>query len=382
MSVIQAGNTTTTSLIYTGDTTGNLVFTTGGANTVALTLANTQAATFSGTVTANLVVSTGTVNAQNTFGFENRIINGDMRIWQRSTTFTNVASVYTADRWTASVSSNMTVSQSTDVPNVQYKYSLSMVPAANATPSEFVIRQFIEQQNIFDFAGQTVTGSAWVKCSKSTIRFRLGTQNATGGNDSAQTISVTAGAWTKITYTFTTVFSSITAWTSTPNAAGAFLDIGFVNSTALTTSDYLYFTGVQLELGSQATSFDFRSITNELQLCQRYYTTSYGLGVAIGTATVNGLTGSSYCYSAGSGVTSSWIGFPVQMRTSATISYWDSAGTVNKASQSTGSSSSWTNAANLNVGPYAASPAGFQFQGDAGNTNRVTAFQYAASAEF
>ena len=53
MSVIQAGNTTTTSLIYTGDTTGNLVFTTGGANTVALTLANTQAATFSGSVSVS-----------------------------------------------------------------------------------------------------------------------------------------------------------------------------------------------------------------------------------------------------------------------------------------------------------------------------------------
>jgi len=51
MSVIQAGNTTTTSLIYTGDTTGNLVFTTGGANTTALTLSNTQAATFAGTLT-------------------------------------------------------------------------------------------------------------------------------------------------------------------------------------------------------------------------------------------------------------------------------------------------------------------------------------------
>lgn len=42
MSIIQAGNTTSTSLIYTGDTTGNLVFTTGGANTVALTIDSTQ----------------------------------------------------------------------------------------------------------------------------------------------------------------------------------------------------------------------------------------------------------------------------------------------------------------------------------------------------
>jgi hypothetical protein len=50
MSIIQAGNTTTTALIYTADTTGNLVFTTGGSNTVALTLSNTQAATFANTI--------------------------------------------------------------------------------------------------------------------------------------------------------------------------------------------------------------------------------------------------------------------------------------------------------------------------------------------
>lgn len=53
MSVIQAGNTTTTSLVYRGDTTGNLVFTTGGANTVALTLSNVQAATFASNVTVS-----------------------------------------------------------------------------------------------------------------------------------------------------------------------------------------------------------------------------------------------------------------------------------------------------------------------------------------
>ena len=42
MSIISAGNTTTTAIVVTGDTTGNLVFTTGGANTVALTIDSTQ----------------------------------------------------------------------------------------------------------------------------------------------------------------------------------------------------------------------------------------------------------------------------------------------------------------------------------------------------
>ena len=61
MSVISAGNTTTTSLIQVADTSGNLVFATGGANTVALTLSNTQAATF-----ANNVSIAGTTTLSNT----------------------------------------------------------------------------------------------------------------------------------------------------------------------------------------------------------------------------------------------------------------------------------------------------------------------------
>jgi hypothetical protein len=67
MSIIQAGNTTTTSLIYTGDTTGNLVFTTGGANTVALTLSNTQAATFANnvTVTGSITATGGVIQGAN-----------------------------------------------------------------------------------------------------------------------------------------------------------------------------------------------------------------------------------------------------------------------------------------------------------------------------
>lgn len=52
MSFISAGNTTTTTLVVNGDTTGNLVFNTGGANTTALTITNAQNATFANTVTA------------------------------------------------------------------------------------------------------------------------------------------------------------------------------------------------------------------------------------------------------------------------------------------------------------------------------------------
>jgi hypothetical protein len=67
MSTISAGNTTTTSIRITGDTTGNLVFATGGANATALTLSNTQAATFANavTVTGALTATGGVVQGAN-----------------------------------------------------------------------------------------------------------------------------------------------------------------------------------------------------------------------------------------------------------------------------------------------------------------------------
>jgi hypothetical protein len=260
------------------------------------------------TVGAGLTFSSGTLaSTSSPYVLKNRIINGAMQIWQRGTTFTNGASgTYTADRFSiSSVGINLTVTQDTSVPSVAYKYSLKAVPASNTTPTECAIRQFIEQQNIVDFAGQTVTGSAWVYCSKSSVKFRLGTQNATGGGDVPQNISVTAATWTKITFSFSS-FSAVTAWTASPNDRGAFLDIGFVDSTALTTSDYLYITGVQLEIGTSATPFEQRLISQELVNCQRYCL----IGPAGSTGRWNSTTSAETAY-----------GFPVNMRAAPTVTH-------------------------------------------------------------
>ena len=73
MSVIKTGTTSTTGYIVESDTNGNLVIQTGSTPTTALTLNSNQTATFA-----------QSVNIPNTFGFKNRIINGDMRIDQRN----------------------------------------------------------------------------------------------------------------------------------------------------------------------------------------------------------------------------------------------------------------------------------------------------------
>ena len=63
MSYISAGNTTTTSLIQYGDTTGNLVFTTSGGNLTALTLDNNQISTFASSIKETATVSTANATA-------------------------------------------------------------------------------------------------------------------------------------------------------------------------------------------------------------------------------------------------------------------------------------------------------------------------------
>ena len=63
MSYISAGNTTTTSLIQYGDTTGNLVFTTSGGNLTALTLDTYQTSTFASSIKETATVSTANATA-------------------------------------------------------------------------------------------------------------------------------------------------------------------------------------------------------------------------------------------------------------------------------------------------------------------------------
>jgi hypothetical protein len=117
MSVIQAGNTTTTSLVYRGDTTGNLVFTTGGANTVALTLANTQAATFAGNVT---ISGTTTQTGNASFG------NVSATVFSGSLNGTVGAT-------TASTGAFTTLSASSTVSGTGFSTYLASPPAIGAT---------------------------------------------------------------------------------------------------------------------------------------------------------------------------------------------------------------------------------------------------------
>ena len=78
-----------------------------------------------------------------------------------------------------------------------------------------------------------------------------------------------------------------TTWTSNTNANRA---VGQVNL-ADSTSNEWYVTGVQLEVGSAASDFEFLPVDVNLQRCQRYFYKSYEIGTAVPTATFNSCLG-------------------------------------------------------------------------------------------
>ena len=215
-----------------------------------------------------LAVNIAQIGSNNTT-FRNRIINGAMGIWQRGTSFTSGGpATYTADRFYGNGSSG-TISRSTDVP-AGFTYSFSNATSSTAFPG---ITQRIESVNIADCASQAITVSFYVKQTSGTasaLNINLAYPSAVDNWGSSTTIVETnvvatmPSSWTRYSYTYT-----LPANVTNGLSATLFIPSGSVTATFL-------ITGVQLEKGSTATSFDYRPYGTELALCQRYYeTTSY-----------------------------------------------------------------------------------------------------------
>jgi len=214
------------------------------------------------------------------FCFRNKLINGDFRIWQRGTTFTNINAAYTADRWRFDKNTNDTVSFSrqafalgqTDVPGEPTYFIRASITAGN-TGSLNDFRQLIE--DVRTLAGKTLTLSYWIRGSTSATipsgTQRIGQEFGTGGSPSTA-VTIATGAvnvttsWQKIVRTVTLAsLQGKTLGTDNNNA----LDI--VISLPCNITMTVDIANVQLEEGSVPTPFELRPIGTELSLCQRYY---------------------------------------------------------------------------------------------------------------
>ena len=294
-------------------------------------------AVFSGIVTATSA-QVGSINNGPLAGFRNRIINGDMRIAQRGTSFAAIVSgSYSLDRWLWGQVGAMacTVSQSTDVPNNTFQSSLKVdVTTADTSiaAGDFShIRQSIEGYNVRDLIGNTFTLSFWVKSPKAGVHCisfaNLGSASISDRSYIKEyTISaantweykavsvdeglITAGTWDwtngqglEVTFVLaagTTFQTTSDAW-QTGNFLATANQVNVMDNTA---NDF-FLTGVELEPGPVATPFEQRPIGAELALCQRYY--QHNIRTQIGGVTSSGVG----LYSA--------VQLPVQMRAAPTL---------------------------------------------------------------
>ena len=252
-------------------------------------------ATFSGALTAASGTFSGNVqmasaNGGQLAGLRNKIINGNMDIFQRGTTAVTVSSIYgPADRWqsngvgdTFSTTQGSFVSGDTlfDTGGAQYFTTTAVTSVAGA--GNFLrLLQAIEDVRLL--AEKTVTVSFWAKAASGTPTIGVGiSQNfGTGGSASVNVAGqsqVITSTWAQYTKTFS--IPSINGKTVGTNNTHStvlsfYLDAGStynIESGSIgQASKTVSIAQVQLEIGPVATPFEFRPIGMELALCQRYY---------------------------------------------------------------------------------------------------------------
>lgn len=299
---------------------------------------------------SNIVFADGSSIASGFTGFKNRIINGAMVIDQRNngssvTVTAGSPAIYAVDRTfinrTNGYSNNATAQRVEDAP-AGFNYSLKYTVGTGETPTGSMysnIQHFIEGFNIADLGwgsanAKTVTLSFWVKISiTGTFGFNLRSTNAGWSYASTFTYS-SANTWQFVSVTIPGPTSGGTAVFAIDNSIGVgiFWDLGvgsnlttstlnswqavnILGTTGTTkinaTSGATYqITGIQFEVGSSATSFEYRDYGNELNLCLRYY---HYIGGDTAYQSVNNVV----WYTSGDAVGA--FRHPVPMRTTPTI---------------------------------------------------------------
>jgi hypothetical protein len=211
-------------------------------------------------------------------GMRNRIINGDMRISQRGTSFASGALQYSLDRWqfyrnSSATGATAVATTSGSIPGVVLgSYAQMQRNSGDTNTNAIVLATSLESINIRDLAGKTVTLSFYGYCNAATvgntfanIQYGTGTDGniPTGftGGVVAGTVTLSGNAsWIKNTLTVTLP----------SNATQLGLTFFHVPTGTAGGSDFFGISFVQLELGSVATPFEQRPIGLELSLCQRY----------------------------------------------------------------------------------------------------------------
>ena len=253
---------------------------------------------------AELAALIGSQTAQSN---RNLIINGAMQGAQRGTSETGVNSTQYAngpDRWKVAINhGTFTISQSTTAPAgfaTSYKFDCTTADTSLAADAQINLQQRIEGLNVQSIKKGTsdakpVTVSFHVRSNKTgTYICSLFDEDNTRRVAKTYTID-SANTWERKTITFPadttgalnndtgiglyvqwyiaagSNYTSGTLATTWESQTVANICPGLTVNIADSTDNEWYMTGVQLEVGEQATPFEHRSFGDELALCQRYY---------------------------------------------------------------------------------------------------------------
>ena len=240
-------------------------------------------------------------------GRKNMVINGDMRISQRvgTTATTTGSGTFVLDRmrWENGNSGSTTAQQVTDAPpgfHNSMKITVTGTDTSIAAGEYSYFRHVIEGNNMNHLEwgssnAKTVTLSFWAKSSITgdhggslwndafnrsfPFNYRINVAN-TWEYKSITVPGCTDGVWQTGTargMNIGFVQLSGSTYTGPPgqwNSTGDIAPTSHVNLLA-TNGATLYITGIQLEVGKNATEFEHRSYGEELALCQRYYQNSF-----------------------------------------------------------------------------------------------------------
>jgi hypothetical protein len=304
-------------------------------------------------------------NASSNFGFKNRLINSAMVIDQRNAgaSVSAVDGAFQLDRWKttsydgSAQTGKFTVQQTPSATETGYATRVAagftnyLAATSSATTSlgssaQYVIAQNIEGLNIPDLAWGTASAKtitlSFYAYSSLTGTFGGSVSNSAANRSYPFTYSIpVANTWTQISVTIAGDTSgtwlttngiglrlnfSMGSGTTVSGTAGAWAGAQYTSATGAvsvvgTSGATFYITGVQLEKGSTATSFDYRSFTTELQLCQRYFCTTFAYGTAPASAIGSGMIGKGVTGAASEPIVN-WT-FPVSMRATPTITTYN-----------------------------------------------------------
>jgi hypothetical protein len=341
----------------------------------------------SGITNAQLAGSIDNSKFANIVQSKNSLINGDMQVSQRGTSFTSNG--YTLDRYTMDESTDgaVTVTQDTDVPSgygfaKSLKVDCTTADASIGAAQYCGFTQLIEGQNLQYLkygtsSAQTLTLSFWVKSVKTGIycvRFVKEAGGETRYECPIQYTISSASTWEKKTIILTPTAGSTTfiqnsagaivnsnasgfrvffalavgsnfqgtnnAWTASSDQLGTSSQVNFLDNT----SNNFWITGVQLEAGTAASDFEFLPYSVNLQRCMRYYEKSYNDGTNPATVTSLGSVLAGGTVAAAS--TSYLVGtafFINSKRGTPTITLYDTQGASGKVSCDTPGTASSNN---------------------------------------